>query len=123
MSEAVDAYRAERERNGLRLYLVFSEPRDGVGDRGEVRHQHFAFMEKLEHEGHLVAGGPIVDDVTGKTTGRGLFVMRGQSIDAVAEIVRADPFVQNGFRDFTISPWRMAEGEVLHFLKAAPEKL
>lgn len=116
-ADAFEAHRNARATNALRLYLVFMEPADGAGDRSAIRPKHFAFVEKLEADGHLVAGGPIVDDKTNTTTGRGMFIMRGASAEAVEEMMREEPFYQAGLRQFTVKPWRLAEGEMLALLK------
>jgi uncharacterized protein len=95
-----------------RLFLVFLLPTDKVGDRDRARLDHFKFVKRLEAEGRLFAAGPYVDEKTGKPTGEGLFIVRGESSDEVARIVSEDPFYKGGFRTFRIQPWMMNEGSL-----------
>ncbi len=117
-TETFEDHRKMRADNAMRLYLVFMQPADGAGDRSAIRPRHFAFVEGLETNGDLVAGGPFVDDETGSTTGRGMFVMRGRSAAAIEALMSEEPFYKAGLRTFTVQPWRLAEGEVLGFLKS-----
>ena len=95
-----------------RLFLVFLLPTEKVGDRDRARLDHFKFVKRLEAEGRLFAAGPYVDEQTGKPTGEGLFIVRGESSDEVARIVSEDPFYTGGFRTFRIQPWMMNEGSL-----------
>ncbi|WP_161141831.1 YciI family protein [Propylenella binzhouense] len=113
----VEKERARRAAEGMRLYMVFMEPREGAGDRSAIRGEHFAFVNALEHSGRLVAGGPLVDEASGKVLGRGVFILRGASLGEVEAIMREEPFHRNGFRDIVVHAWRLAEGELLSLLR------
>jgi uncharacterized protein YciI len=104
--------RMRAEFTGKRLFLVFLLPTDKAGDRGQARLEHFKFVKRLEAEGRLFAAGPYVDERTGKPTGEGLFIVRGESSDEVARVVSEDPFYKGGFRTFRIQPWQMNEGSL-----------
>lgn len=117
-SDAAAALRNERANNAMRFYLVFMKPADGAGDRSAIRPQHFAFLQDLEDSGALIAGGPFVDGETDATTGSGMFIMRGNSADEIQTIMEEEPFYRAGLRTFTVQPWRLAEGEVLTYLKS-----
>lgn len=113
----VEQERAKRAAAGVRLYMVFMEPREGAGDRSALRGEHFRFVHGLEQQGRLFAGGPLVDDQTGKVLGRGVFIMRGKSAADVEAVMREEPFFRNGFRTFTVQAWRLAEGDALELAR------
>jgi len=107
-----DVNRMRGEFAAKRLFLVFLLPTDKAGDRSAVRLEHFRFVKRLEAEGRLFAAGPYVDEATGKPTGEGLFIVRGQSSEDVARVVSDDPFYKGGFRTFRIQPWQLNEGGI-----------
>lgn len=95
---------------GKKLYLVFLVPTDTVEGRDAFRENHFAFVRELEQSGQLFMAGPFIDETSGKPSGSGLFIMRGNSVDEVDAIMRQDPYFTNGFRSYEIQPWRLNEG-------------
>ena len=107
-----DVNRMRAEFTGKRLFLVFLIPTDRAGDRSQVRLEHFRFVKRLEAEGRLFAAGPYVDERSGKPTGEGLFIVRGDTSDEVARVVSEDPFYKGGFRTFRVQPWQLNEGSL-----------
>ncbi len=107
-----DVNRMRAEFIGKRLFLVFLLPTEKAGDRAQVRLEHFKFVKRLEAAGRLFAAGPYVDERSGKPTGEGLFIVRGESSDDVARLVSEDPFYKGGFRTFRIQPWQLNEGSL-----------
>lgn len=95
---------------GKKLYLVFLLPTDTVEGRDAFRESHFAFVRQLEQSGQLFMAGPYIDELSGKPTGSGLFIIRANSVDEVDALMRQDPYFTNGFRSYQIQPWRLNEG-------------
>ena len=98
--------------NSSTLYLVFTHPLEGAGDRSSVREAHKLYRRELESKGILVAGGPIIDEQSGKTSGSGMAIVRAASESIAADIIREDPFVARGFRRFEIMAWRVQNGKL-----------
>ncbi len=105
------------------LYLVQMEPREGAGDRSPFLGDHLSFIKDLTAQGRLFAGGPLVDDVSGQSLGRAVFVMRGQTIADVETVMREEPFILHGFRSFSVHAWRVSEGDVSKTSLAKPDSL
>ena len=114
-----DEDRARRAAEGVRLYMVVSEPREGSGDRSALRAAHLQFLHDLEASGRLLASGPFVDDADGKSLGSSLSIVRGQSLAEVDALMRQEPFYRAGFRSITVQAWRLADGDVLKFVRGA----
>ncbi len=113
MSGTIDEGAAKRAAEGVRLYVVLLEPREGAGDRSPYRDAHLAYIHELERQGRMFASGPLVDDATGQSLGRSIFILRGKSAAEVEALIGEEPFVRHGFRTFKVHAWRLADGEVL----------
>lgn len=93
-----------------RLYIIFTEPVEGAGDRGAVLPEHLEYQMSLEKDGILFAAGPFVDDETGKPQGPGMIVIRAETSEAAAAIADRDPFHAKGYRTYRVQPWQINEG-------------
>ena len=118
----VEDERAKRAAEGLRLYLVFSDPLEAPGDRNALRKEHLQFLQDLEAQGRLFASGPLVDDATGQSRGRSLSIVRGKSAAEVDALMRNEPFFRHGFRTFTVEAWRFADGDALQLERARNQR-
>ncbi|MBB6448473.1 hypothetical protein HNR44_000422 [Geomicrobium halophilum] len=67
----------------------------------EYRSAHLDFLERLQEGGHVLARGPFVDG-----TG-GLVIYQAPSAEAVETLVKEDPYVEHGARDYEIHEWAM----------------
>ena len=96
---------------GKKLYVVFTEPVEAAGDRMAARAQHLEYQYELERRGVMFAAGPFLDEGD-RPNGSGLIIYRAASLAEATEIARNDPFHAQGFRKFTIMPWRVSEGTI-----------
>jgi hypothetical protein len=94
----------------LRLYVVFSEPTDGLGPVLENLEPHVEFQTRLENDGILFAAGPLADDAEEQWNGEGLFVYRAASREEAVRIAESDPMHKSGARRFVVHPWLLNEG-------------
>ena len=108
---------------GKSLYLVFLKPTDTADERGTARKAHFDFVKRLESSGKLFLAGPYIDEQTGKPTGEGLFIMIGDSVAEIEQILKDDPFYQGGYRTYQIRPWRLNEGRMAVTLNFSDKSL
>ncbi|MFN3890464.1 MAG: YciI family protein [Beijerinckiaceae bacterium] len=107
--------KGERE-NGQKLagrvyYIIFWDPVPGAGDRRAVHPQHIAKVLELEADGRLFAAGPFLGD-DGAPDGRGMFILRLNSIEEAHAIAQADPYYKAGFRTYRVARWRRGEGAI-----------
>jgi hypothetical protein len=73
---------------------------------GRARPAHFAYADQLRAQGHLVIGGPLLDD-QGRRIGL-LFVYEAISRDAALSLMQQDPFtLANALRSYEITEWRL----------------
>ncbi|MSV36091.1 MAG: hypothetical protein EXQ47_10930 [Bryobacterales bacterium] len=76
----------------------------------EIRPAHRVHQAKIKESGHLAIAGPFTDD------SGALMIFEAESKEEVEEILRRDPFFQNGvFASWVIRPWKavMANVDVL----------
>jgi uncharacterized protein len=100
----------EHDLLALRLYVVNSQPTDGLGPVLENLDPHVAYQTRLENEGIMFAAGPLADDAEAQWNGEGLFVYRAKSRAEAVEIAENDPMHRSGARRFTVRPWLLNEG-------------
>lgn len=68
----------------------------------EFRPPHRAYLRGLIDSGKVVIAGPFTDDSAG------LIAYEAESEAEVEQIIKADPFYQNGvFQSWVIKPWRI----------------
>lgn len=94
----------------LRLYVVMSQPTNGLGAVLENLDPHVAYQTRLENEGVMFAAGPLADDAEEQWNGEGLFVYRAKSRAEATEIAENDPMHKSGARRFTVRSWMLNEG-------------
>jgi uncharacterized protein len=101
-----------RDHNLLakQLYVVFSEPTNGIGPVMEAIDPHVAYQTRLELDGTMFAAGPLASDDEQSWTGDGMFVYRASSMAQARGFAEADPMHQSGARTFRIRPWLLNEG-------------
>lgn len=91
----------------MSLYAVQYAYSDDSAARDEHRPAHRAFVAALAQEGVLVASGPLVDDGPAGA----LLVLRGDSEVQVRDLLREDPFQQQGLVEtVTVREWSIVTG-------------
>lgn len=93
-----------------RLYLVLSEPTQGLGPVLDNLDDHVAYQTRLENEGVMFAAGPLSDDDETEWLGDGIFVYRAESRAEAIAVAEADPMHSRGARRFVVRPWLLNEG-------------
>lgn len=94
------------------LYVVHSEPADGVSPESGAAHfdAHLRHLIEWERQGVLFGGGPILAD--GAVTPRAMYILRADSLDDARRIAADEPMHRAGVRTFTIDEWLLNEGRV-----------
>jgi uncharacterized protein YciI len=93
-----------------RLYLVLSEPTQGLGPVWDNLDEHVAYQTRLENEGVMFAAGPLSNDDETEWLGDGVFVYRAESRAEAIAVAEADPMHFRGARRFSVRPWLLNEG-------------
>ncbi|MEU6603156.1 YciI family protein [Streptomyces flaveolus] len=93
-----------------RLYVVISEPTNGIGPVLENLEPHVAYQTKLENDGVMFAAGPVADDAEQEWPGGGFFIYRAQTRADAVKLADGDPMHIAGARRFVVHPWLLNEG-------------
>ena len=92
----------------MSLYAVRYTYSDDVAARDEHRPAHREFLSGLAQEGTVVASGPLADEPS-----QALLLLEGESADQVRELLREDPFAQQGIIDSVeVREWDIVIGSV-----------
>lgn len=92
----------------MSLYAVRYTYSDDVAARDEHRPAHREFLSGLAQEGTVVASGPLADEPS-----QALLLLEGESADQVRELLREDPFAQQGIIDSVeVREWDVVIGSV-----------
>jgi len=118
-------YSEEHNLLAKRLYVVFSEPTDGIGPIMENLDPHVAHQTRLELDGTMFAAGPLATDDEQSWAGDGMFVYRADSIAQARSYAEADPMHRAGARSFRVRPWLLNEGtlNVQLFYSGGPPRI
>lgn len=65
------------------------------------RAEHLQFLKEKEEEGYIFAKGRFVDGAGG------LVIYKGENLEQVEEMVKKDPYVGLGARNYEIHEWEM----------------
>jgi uncharacterized protein YciI len=103
-------YSNEHKLLAKQLYVVFSEPTNGIGPIMEVIDPHVEYQTRLEMDGTMFAAGPLATEDERSWSGEGMFVYRASSIDEARRFADGDPMHQSGARTYRIRPWLLNEG-------------
>ncbi len=104
-------------------FVVFTKPKSSK--EAVQRHLaiHLEYQRELERRGIIVAAGPLSDESGQEWTGRGLIVLRAESLGAARAIADADPMHRDGVRSYEILPWLMNEGSFTLKISLAAQKV
>ncbi|MDQ0253320.1 3-hydroxyisobutyrate dehydrogenase [Evansella vedderi] len=92
-----------RSASPVKTFAVFLPMKD-VEKSQVYRSEHLKFLDKRRNEGVLHANGRFVDGAGG------LVIYYGHSQKEVEELVKQDPYIINGARDYEIHEWDMVPG-------------
>jgi hypothetical protein len=107
--ELVD-YSETHDLLAKKLYVVFSEPTDGLGPVMDTLDPHVEHQTRLELDGTMFAAGPLATDDEQSWRGEGMFVYRADSMAQARGYAESDPMHQAGARTFRVRPWLLNEG-------------
>lgn len=92
------------------MYVVKTEPVNGLGPVMENLGPHLEFQVELEQKGILFAAGPFWADDEETWNGEGLVILRADNLAHAKEIAASDPMHASGARRYTVRPWLINEG-------------
>lgn len=92
------------------LYVVFTEPTDGLGPVMENIGPHLEFQVELEEKGIMFGAGPFWADNEEDWLGEGMVIIRAASLAEATKIAESDPMHKCGARKFRVRPWLLNEG-------------
>lgn len=82
----------------MKYFAVLLPMKDADKSR-EFRPQHLAFLEKMRNSGQVAANGKFADG------SGGLVIYRAESFEACEALVKTDPYVMKGARQYKIFEW------------------
>lgn len=92
----------------MSLYVVRYRYSDDVAGRDLHRPAHRGFLSDLATEGVVVAAGPLSDEPS-----EALLLLEGESADQVRELLRQDPFAQQGIiESVEVREWDVVIGSI-----------
>ncbi|MGH7246848.1 MAG: YciI family protein [Pseudomonadota bacterium] len=104
-------------------FVVFTRPkasREAVQQHLAI---HLEYQRELERRGVIVAAGPLSDEQGWSWTGKGMIILRAESLAAARAIADADPMHRDGVRSYEILPWLMNEGSFSLKVSLAAQKV
>jgi uncharacterized protein len=104
-------YSTEHGLLAKKLYVVMTEPTNGLGPVLENLDEHVKYQTRLEREGVMFAAGPLSEDEQ-EWRGDGVFMYRAGSKEEAVKYAEQDPMHASGARRFTVRAWIMNEGTV-----------
>lgn len=108
-SELVE-YSRTSQLHAKNLYLLVSEPTNGLGPVLENLDPHVAYQTQLERDGVMFAAGPLASEDQQRWNGEGIFVYRAESLEQAQQVADADPMHQAGARRYRVRLWLLNEG-------------
>jgi uncharacterized protein len=93
-----------------RLFVALSRAIARPEDMLPFVAEHLAYMNSLENEGKLFASGPFIQE--GVLVGDGLTILQTSTIEDARTLMRAEPLIQRGLREFDLRPWELREGRM-----------
>lgn len=103
-------YSTEHDLLAKQLYVVFSEPTNGLRPVLENLDEHIAHQTRLEKNGTMFAAGPLASDDEQEWHREGMFMYRADSLEEATKIAESDPMHKSGARRFRIRTWLLNEG-------------
>lgn len=104
------------------LYVVFTNPTNGLDPVLKNIEEHLKFQVDLEKRGIMFGAGPFWDDDEKNWSGEGMVIIRAESLAAARKIADQDPMHKSGARRFTVRPWLLNEGTLTLRLNFSEQK-
>lgn len=107
--QGAEASNMARQMLGMELYVIITKP---VVEPEKVKTKikdHLEHQIAIEQSGVLFGAGPMFEDGA-ETPYAGMIIVRANSFEEAHKIAMTDPLHAAGFREFTISKWKMNEG-------------
>jgi hypothetical protein len=92
------------------LYVVLSNPTNGIGPVLENLDPHVEYQRQLERSGVMFAAGPFASPDLTEWLGEGMFIYRAESIAEATALADQDPMHIAGARSFVVRQWLLNEG-------------
>jgi hypothetical protein len=73
------------------LYVVFSEPTNGLTPIMENMDDHLAYQTRLHNDGVMFAAGPLASEDGSEYLGQGIFIYHAESMEQAVRIAESDP--------------------------------
>lgn len=80
-------------------YFAVLLPMKDADKSGQFRPQHLAFLEEMRNSGQVTANGKFADG------SGGLVIYKAESFEACEALVKTDPYVVEGAREYEIFEW------------------
>jgi uncharacterized protein YciI len=103
-------YSKDHKLLAKQLYVVLSEPTNGIKPIMDIIDPHVEYQTRLETDGTMFAAGPLATTDEQSWEGDGMFVYRASSMAEARVFAEGDPMHQTGARTFRIRPWLLNEG-------------
>ncbi len=91
----------EIERENIMNYYAASLPMKDEEKSKKYRHDHLAYLEEMEEQGKVFAKGRFTDGAGG------LVIYQADSLEEAEALVKADPYVEKGARNYEVHEWTM----------------
>jgi len=106
-NDGLIALSQEYQLLALPMFVASSSPTDaGLAPVLECIPAHGAYWGKLEEEGVLFAGGPVLSELgSDPWSGDAIFIFNAESLAAAHAILEADPMHASGARQYELRPW------------------
>ena len=80
-------------------YFAVLLPMKDADKSQKFRPQHLAFLEKMRNSGQVAVNGKFADD------SGGLVIYKADSFEVCEALVKTDPYVAEGAREYEIFEW------------------
>ena len=108
---------------GKELYVIRSNPSQGMDLVKQHLEQHLAYLKELETQGILFAAGPIFIEQGTSFAGHGMVILNTTSFAEAEKIARRDPLHHSGAREYSIEAWMLNEGAINLSLTFHPQNI
>lgn len=114
LGTALPATAQERNPLGMSLYVIVTTRIPELAEEAaKYMPAHLAHQDELERQGIMFGAGSLRAEDAGTPGGppvQGLIIIRADSFEHAREIADSDPMHAMGFRNYTLSLWRLNEG-------------
>ena len=98
-----------RQMLGMELYVIITKPVVPPEKVATKIQDHLKRQVELEKSGIMFGAGPMFENGA-ESPYAGMIIVRANSFEEADEIAKGGPLHAAGFREYTISKWKMNEG-------------